>query len=195
MLGSSKAETNALGPVQEYVPPAIVFAKRFMVVPAHTGVLLEITNATGVGLTTTVVVLIALVQPATVTVNEQVPAIAKVDAGRVGSSNADTNAGGPVQLQVAPTTVFDVSNIVAPVQTGELLPAVGAAGIGFTTTTVVPAILVHPATVTVTLQVPDAKTVALARVGSSNEDENAFGPVHEYVAPAIVFDVKFNVVP
>ena len=43
-----------------------------------------------------------------------------------------------------------VKLIVAPTQTGELLPAVGVAGIGFTTTVVVPNALPHPATVAVT---------------------------------------------
>ena len=40
---------------------------------------------------------------------------------------------------------------VDPSQTGLLLPAVGADGIGLTTTVVVPAALVQPATVAVTL--------------------------------------------
>jgi hypothetical protein len=102
-----------------------------------------------------------------------------VDAGRVGSSNADTNAGGPVQEYVAPATVVDVRFIVAPEHTGELLPAVGAAGIGFTTTTIVPAGPVQPTTVAVTLYVPEAKIVAPTIDGSSNEDEKLFGPVQE----------------
>jgi hypothetical protein len=38
---------------------------------------------------------------------------------------------------------------VDPAQIGELLPAVGAAGVAFTTTFTVPTGLVHPATVTV----------------------------------------------
>ena len=149
IVGSSNADENALGPVQEQVAPATVFEVRFIVAPAQTGELLPAVGATGVGFTTTTVVATGLVHPATVTVKEQVPAIAKVAPGRVGSSNAETNAAGPVQEYVAPATVFDVKFIAAPVQTGELLPAVGAAGIGFTTTVVVATGLVHPATVTV----------------------------------------------
>jgi hypothetical protein len=118
-----------------------------------------------------------------------------VDAGRVGSSKADTNAGGPVQEYVAPATVFDVRFIVAPEHTGELLPAVGAAGIGFTTTTIVPAGPAQPTTVAVTLYVPDANTVAPTIDGFCNAELKLFGPVQEYVAPAIKLAVKFKVLP
>ena len=65
-----------------------------------------------------------------------------------------------------------------PSQTGELLPAVGVAGAAFTTTAVVATALVQPPTVTVKLYVPDIATVAAGRVGSSNADEKAAGPVH-----------------
>ena len=103
----------------------------------------------GIGFITTVVVAIGLVQPLTVTVTEYVPAIAAVAPAMLGSSNAETNALGPVQEYVPPTIVLDVKLIVVPAQTGELLPAVNAAGVGFTITDVVPIALVHPATVTV----------------------------------------------
>jgi len=73
-----------------------------------------------------------------------------------------------------------------PAQTGELLPAVGAAGAGFTTTAAVPAALVHPPTVTVTLYVPAIAAVAEGRVGFCNADVNEEGPVHAYVAPVTV---------
>ena len=52
-----------------------------------------------------------------------------------------------------------------PEQTGVLLPAVGAAGIGFTVTAVVPAEPVQPVTVAVTEYVPEAAVVAAAIVG------------------------------
>ena len=68
---------------------------------------------------------------------------------------------------------------VVPAQTGVLLDAVGAVGVGFTVTATVPAALVHPATVTVTEYVPAIATVAFERVGFCNEDVNAPGPVHE----------------
>jgi hypothetical protein len=61
-----------------------------------------------------------------------------------------------------------------------LLPAIGAAGIGLTTTVVVPATLVHPLTVAVTEYVPAIAVVALALTdGSSDVEVNVFGPVQE----------------
>jgi len=55
--------------------------------------------------------------------------------------------------------------IVPPVQTGELAVAVGVAGTAFTTTVVVPATLVQPPTVAVTLYVPAIAAVAEGRLG------------------------------
>ena len=51
---------------------------------------------------------------------------------------------------MAPAILLAVKFNVDPAQTGVLLPAVGAAGIGFITTAVVPAGLVQPPAVTVT---------------------------------------------
>ena len=53
-------------------------------------------------------------------------------------------------VQVPPDTEL-VKFIVEPAQTGELLPAVGAVGVAFTVTAVVPADEVHPDTLAVTL--------------------------------------------
>ena len=64
-----------------------------------------------------------------------------------------------------------------PAQTGELLPAVGVAGIAFTTRVVVPAKLAQPPTVKVTLYVPAIAVVAVGRLGSSSADVNVLGPV------------------
>ena len=47
-----------------------------------------------------------------------------------------------------------------PAHIGPLLPAVGVAGIALTVAVVVPAVLVHPLIVTVTLYTPDAAVVA-----------------------------------
>lgn len=58
-----------------------------------------------------------------------------------------------------------------------MLPTVGAAGVGFTTTAVVLCGLVQPPTVIVSEYVPVAAVVALAIVGSSSADVNEFGPV------------------
>ena len=100
-------------------------------------------------LTATVVVPATLVHPATVTVTLYVPAIASVADGREGSSIVEVNVAGPVHAYVAPATVLEVNKMVEPVHTGELLPAVGAAGIGFTTIVTVPAKLEQPPFVTV----------------------------------------------
>ena len=54
-----------------------------------------------------------------------------------------------------------------PVQTGELLPAVGAAGIGFTTIVTVPAKLVQPPLVTVKEYVPPITVVTPVKAGGS----------------------------
>ena len=57
---------------------------------------------------------------------------------------------GPVHAKVAPATKGVERFIVAPAHTAGLV-AVGVAGVGLTTKLVVPAALVHPFTVTVTL--------------------------------------------
>ena len=64
-----------------------------------------------------------------------------------------------------------------------------------TTTLVLAVAEVHPPTVTVQLYVPAMAAVTDALVGSSKLEEKADGPVHAYVAPPIVLDVKFKVVP
>jgi hypothetical protein len=63
------------------------------------------------------------------------------------------------------------------------LLAVGVAGIGLTTTLVVPAAEVQPLTVMVTEYVPASAVVAFERVGFCSDDVKPFGPLHEYVAP------------
>ena len=85
--------------------------------------------------------------------------------------------------------------MVVPAQYGPVLVATGVAGSAFTTTAVVPAKLVQPPTVTVTLYVPAIAVVAEGRVGSSNAEVNEAGPVHEYVAPATVLEVRLIVCP
>ena len=73
------------------------------------------------------------------------------------------NVLGPVHAYVAPATVGVLKLIVFPEQTGVLLLAVGVAGVVFTTTAVVPAKLVQPPTVTVTLYVPAIASVDVGR--------------------------------
>ena len=93
----------------------------------------------GVALTTTLVVPAADGQPLTKIVTEYVPASAVVAFGRVGFWSAEVKPFGPVQAYVAPETVGVDSEIVAPSQYGPSFEAVGVAGVGLTTTLVLPA--------------------------------------------------------
>ena len=79
------------------------------------------------------------------------PAIAAVAFEMLGFWIVLVKPFGPVQEYVAPAIVLPVKLIVPPAHKGLLLPAVGADGIAFTITFVVPALLVQPATVAVTL--------------------------------------------
>src|SRR5258706_1438837 len=129
-------------------------------------------------LTTTFVVPAEEVQPLTVTVTEYVPASAVVAFVRVGFCSEDVKPFGPVHAYVALATVGVESKIVCPSQYGPPFDAVGVAGIGLTTTLVVPAAEVQPLTVTVTEYVPASASAAFARVGFCRADVNPFGPVH-----------------
>ena len=68
-------------------------------------------------------------------------------------------------------------------------------GNGLTVAVVVPAVLVHPLTVAVTLYNPVAAVVALAIVGFCKVDVKPLGPVQAYVAPVTVDAVRFKVLP
>ena len=96
---------------------------------------------------------------------------------------------------MAPTIVLELRFKALPAQTGVFELAVGVAGKVFTTTTVVPATLAQPELVAVTLYVPDAATVGFAMLGFCNVDVKPFGPVHEYVAPATVLELRFKAFP
>jgi hypothetical protein len=95
----------------------------------------------------------------------------------VGFCTAEVNPFGPVQLYVAPLIVDAVRFSVDPSQTGLLLPAVGAAGIGLTVTLTVPAELAQPLTVAITLYSPVAAVVAFSIAGFCTAEVNPFGPV------------------
>lgn len=151
MLGFCNADENEFGPVHVYVAPATAVVVRFNVCPMQIGPFDAGVGAAGIGFTITVVVPAVLVQPFTVTVTEYVPASAAVATGIVGFCADDVNVFGPVQLYVAPATNEAVRLSGSPSQIGELLPAVGAAGVGFTTTVTVPAGDVQPRTVTVSV--------------------------------------------
>ena len=66
---------------------------------------------------------------------------------------------------------------VAPVHKGLLLLAVGVAGVGLITRVVVPAALVHPPTVIVTLYVPALAAVTLVMLGVLDVEVKPLGPV------------------
>src|SRR3954452_20750353 len=105
------------------------------------------------------------------------PASAVVALERVGFCREDAKPFGPVQAYVAPTTVGVESWIVPPSQYGPPLEAAGVAGVGLTTTDVVPAADGQPLTVIVAEYVPASAVVALERVGFCWAEVKPFGPV------------------
>ena len=164
-VGFCWAEVKPFGPVHAYVAPLTNGVESEIVAPSQYGPPFDAVGVAGVALTTTFVVPAADVQPFTVIVTEYVPASAVVAFGRVGFCCAEVKLFGPVQAYVAPATVGVESEIVAPSQYGPPFEAVGVAGVGFTTTEVVPAAEVQPLTVIVTEYVPASASVALDRVG------------------------------
>lgn len=86
---------------------------------------------------------------------------------------------GPVHEYVAPATAGVDKFKVAPVQTGELLEAVGVDGIGLTTTAVVATELVQPLATVTTEYVPAITAVAPGMDGFCVVEVKLFGPVHE----------------
>jgi hypothetical protein len=75
------------------------------------------------------------------------------------------------------------------------LLAVGVAGAALTTTVVVPAALVHPDTVMVTLYTPASARVTPAIFGFRTAELKPFGPVHAYVAPPTAGVERLSVAP
>src|SRR5689334_22341106 len=119
-------------------------------------------------------------------VTEYVPASVVVALLLVGFCSDDVKPFGPVHEYVAPATSAVESEMVWPAQYGPPLLAVGVAGIGLTTTLVLPAADVQPLTVMVTEYVPASAGAALLLVGFCSAEVKPFGPVHAYVAPATV---------
>jgi len=190
MLGFCVEDVNPFGPVHEYVAPTTFDAERLSVLPAHTGLLLDAVGAAGVVFTVTLTVAIGLAHPPTVAVTEYVPAAAAVTPLMAGFCEDEVNPFGPVHEYIAPTMLDAERFSVDPVHTGLLLEAVGAEGMGFTVTLVVPAGPVHPLTVAVTEYVPASAEDATGIVGFCVVEVNPLGPVHEYVAPEIVPAVR-----
>src|SRR5205814_10453487 len=96
--------------------------------------------------------------------------------------------GEPLRSHRLPPALLEVSVTLPPAQkvVGPPGVMVGVAGVGLTTTLVVPAGEVQPFTVMVTEYVPASAVVAFARVGFCCDEVKPFGPVHAYVALAIV---------
>src|SRR4051795_8494010 len=149
-VGLCRDEVKPFGPVHAYVAPATVGVESEIVPPSQYGPPFEAVGVAGIGLTTTDVVPAAEVQPVTVMVTEYVPASAAVALERVGFCRDEVNPFGPVHAYVAPATVGVESEIVPPSQYGPPFDAVGVAGMGLTTTVVVPAAEGQLLTVTVT---------------------------------------------
>ena len=183
IVGFCKVDVKLLGPVQTYVAPVTSVAVRFKVLPAHIGPLFPAVGAVGIALTVAVVVPAVLVHPLTVAMTLYSPVAAVVALAIVGFCKVDVKLLGPVQTYVAPVTSVAVRFKVLPAHIGPLFPAVGAVGIALTVAVVVPAVLVHPLTVAVTLYSPVAAVVALAIVGFCKVDVKLLGPVQAYVAP------------
>src|SRR5512140_430652 len=100
----------------------------------QTGLLEEAVGVAGAGFTTTLVVPAAEVQLPTVTVTLYVPPLIAAAAGIVGFWRIEVKPFGPVQDELAPTTVGVVRLIAGPAQSGLSEHGAGRAGAGLTTT-------------------------------------------------------------
>jgi len=195
MFGFCADEANPFGPDQLYVAPVTAAVLNASVLPAQTGLLLPGEGVAGIGCTITLTVPAAPVHPATVAMTEYVPDAAVVAPGTTGFCVEEINPFGPVQEYVAPA-MFDALKLnVSPVQSGLLLAAAGAGGVALTVMATVPALLVQPATVTVSEYVPFAASVTLAMEGFCAEEMNPFGPDQLYVAPVTALVERLSVAP
>ncbi len=133
------------GPVHVYVELPTVLEVKLISLPEQTGPLFDAVGTEGVGFTFTDTVPAGPVgHPGTVADTEYVPATAVVTGVIIGFCEAEVKMFGPLQLYAALAMVLAVRLNVCTVQAGALLPAIGAAGGGFTTTVTVPEALVHP---------------------------------------------------
>ena len=121
-------------------------------------------GAAGGTLIVTEVVPAVPVHPLAEAVTEYVPEAKVVTLNIAGFCEVEVNPLGPLQLYVVPVLLAVKLN-VCPEHTVLLLPAIGAAGVAFIVTLVVPAVPVHPFSVAVTEYVPVAARVTLTIVG------------------------------
>lgn len=150
MDGFCDADENPFGPVHEYVAPDTAGVDKLIAEPLQTGELLDATGVAGIGFTTTLVVPCEEEQPATETLIVYIPELAGTAFAMIGFCNVELNPLGPVQLYDPPATEGVVRLIGPFSHTGELLLAVGVAGIGMITTLVEAVAPEQPATVAYT---------------------------------------------
>jgi hypothetical protein len=118
-----------------------------------------------------------------------------VAAAIVGFCAVDVKLLGPVQLYVAPAVNVAVKLSVEPAHKVELLPAVGADGIGLTVALVIPGGPVHPLKDMVTEYAPVAAIGALTIVGFCAVEVKLLGPVQLQVSPPLFVAVRLKVEP
>jgi hypothetical protein len=129
----------------------------------------------GSGFTTTAIVPVPTQPLASVTEILYVPEAAAVAAAIVGFCAVDEKALGPVQDQLTP--LEQVKFRAVPTQIGELLAIPGTRLV--LTVTVVFAVAVQPATVTVTVYTPAIPAVAAPGAGFCAVEVNPKGPLQE----------------
>jgi len=116
IVGLCALDVKPFGPLQEYVAPPTSGVERLIVLPEQYGPPLLAVGVEGIGLTTTLVLPAAEVQPLTVTVTEYVPASVVVAPAFVGFWSEEVKAFGPDHAYVAPATSGVEREIVAPAQ-------------------------------------------------------------------------------
>ena len=82
-----------------------------------------------------------------------------------------------------------------PAQIFVLPEIVGADGMGFTVACKLAAGLAQPLTIATNEYVPASDRLTAFKAGFCTEDVKPFGPVHEYMAPAMEDEVRFRLAP
>lgn len=152
MVGFCEVEVKPLGPLHEYVAPAMLVAVKLNVCNAHKGELAVAVGVIGAGFTVTARVPGELVQPPTVVLTEYVPLPASVMAEIEGFCKLDVNPLGPVQVYVPPVNGV-VKFKVCPAHKGELEPMEGVVGVGAEPTAMVLVKAAHPDVASLTFKV------------------------------------------
>ena len=145
----------------------------------QTGPLFPAVGAEGGGVSVTVTVPADPVHPFVVAVTEYVPTLEVVTPVMTGFCDVDEKLFGPLHAYVVPVELA-VSETSLPGQTGELLPATGAAGEALIVTVADPdPPAAHPGTVTETEYVPAAAVLTPAMLGFCTASVKPLGPFQE----------------